>query len=110
MPTGGLTFTTGVLFTVTVTFFVAGQLPVVPVIVYVVLATGLASTDEPVVALSPPEGLHVYAVAPVTLNVTPVSPVQILADAGFAVKVGVGLTLIIDEAVSLHPPCLPVTV
>ena len=57
--------------TVTVTLEVVDGLPqgVLAVTVYVVVLFGDAVTEEPVVALSPVAGLHVYDVAPVAVNV-----------------------------------------
>ena len=63
----GLTLTIGSGFTVTVTCAV--HPPGVPVTVYVVVVAGDAVTDEPVVALNPVAGLHVYEVAPVAVSV-----------------------------------------
>jgi hypothetical protein len=52
------TVTTGKAFTVTVEEAVPSHPEVVPVTVYVVVAAGVAVTTEPVVALSPVEGVH----------------------------------------------------
>jgi hypothetical protein len=52
------TVTTGRGFTVTVDVALEVQVPTVPVTVYVVVTAGLAVTTEPVVALSPVEGVH----------------------------------------------------
>lgn len=40
----------------------------VPVTVYVIVAVGFAVTEEPVVELNPVAGLHVYVLAPLTVN------------------------------------------
>jgi hypothetical protein len=52
------TVTTGNAFTVKVEEAVPSHPEVVPVTVYVVVTAGLAVTTEPVVALSPVEGVH----------------------------------------------------
>ena len=54
-------------FTMTVTCAV--HPPGVPVTVYVVVVVGDAVTEEPVVALKPVAGVHVYDVAPVAVKV-----------------------------------------
>jgi hypothetical protein len=66
---GVVTVTTGKGLTVTVTCPVAEQPLDVPVTVYVVVVVGFAVTDEPVVALNPVAGLHVYVLAPLTVSV-----------------------------------------
>ena len=65
-------------------------LPSVPVMVYVELIVGLAVTDEPVVALKPVDGVHVYVVPPVAVKVV-LLPLHIGAGVG-AVIVGGGFT------------------
>lgn len=55
---GELTVTVGVGLTVRTAVFVAEQLLVVPVIVYVCDVVALLVTVEPVVALKPVEGLQ----------------------------------------------------
>lgn len=54
-----IALTVGTGFTVTVTVRVAEQLPVAPVIVYVVVADGLATGFAMVASLRPVAGLHV---------------------------------------------------
>lgn len=70
---------------------------------------GLAVTDEPVVALRPVPGLHVYVAAPPALIVVEL-PEQIVGVTAVAVTVGVGLTVTRTIAVLIQPDVLPVTV
>ena len=49
----------------------------VPVTVYVMVEAGFAVTVEPVVALSPVAGDHVYVVAPLAVSVAVCCPKQI---------------------------------
>ena len=72
----------------------------VPVTVYVVVVAGFAFTEEPVVALNPVNGDHVYVKAPDAVN-TALVPLQI-ADAGTLITGG-GKTVIADVAVAVHP-------
>jgi len=100
--------TVGVVLTVIVTVAVLEHAPVVPVTVYVVVAPGVAVTFEPVVALKPPAGDHVYVVAPPATNGVEL-PEHIELD-GVTVTVGVGFTVIVTVAVLLQAPVVPVTV
>ena len=66
-------------------------------------------TDEPVVALSPVEGLHVYVEAPPAVR-TADCPAQIFAG-GETVTIGIGLTVIVTCALFVHPAAdVPTTV
>jgi len=105
---GGTTVIVGNGFTVTFTVAVFVHPPEVPVTVYVVVLPGLAVTDEPVVALNPVPGLHVYVVAPPAFNTVEL-PLQIVAGAE-TVTVGVGFTVTVTVAVLVHPDFVPVTV
>ena len=58
----------GITFTETCTVAVLLQPPVVPVTVYVVVATGLAVTFAPLVEDKPSAGIHVYVAPPVALS------------------------------------------
>lgn len=94
--------TVGVAFTVTVTVAEPVQPPVLPVTVYVVVAEGLATTEEPVAALSPVDGLHEYVVAPPAVSVVEF-PLHIEVE-GETVTVGVGETVTVAVAVPGHCP------
>jgi hypothetical protein len=78
--------TVGLGFTVTVTFFVSGQLnaPTDPeVTVYVIVLAGVAVTVAPVVALKLVFGLHEYTpLPPLAVNATPALPAHIVGVAG----------------------------
>lgn len=76
MVSAGDTVTTGNEFTTTVTCIESMQPFKSPVTVYVVVDAGVATTLEPVDALSDEEGLHVYVLAPVAVSVAD-CPVQI---------------------------------
>ena len=52
--------------------------PLVPVTVYRVVLVGLAVTTDPVVALRPVAGDHVYVLAPLAVNVEAFTPEQIV--------------------------------
>jgi len=99
-----------VALTVTTTVLVALHVPLVPVTVYVFVVAGLAVTAAPVVALNPVAGLHEYVVAPLAVRLTGLPPEHIVAEGGVTVTVGVGLTVITTDCVSLQPPLTPVTV
>jgi hypothetical protein len=72
----GVIIATGWFTTFTVTVSVSTQpLASVPVTVYVVVASGVATTVEPVVALKPATGLQTYVVAPVAISVA-LDPLQ----------------------------------
>jgi hypothetical protein len=94
---------------VTVAVVVAVQLAAdVPVIVYTVVAVGLATTVDPVDALSDELGDHVYVLAPDALRFVE-APGQIVAEP--TVRVGVGLTVIAAVPVLTQFAALvPVTV
>ena len=65
----GFITTTGKEFTVTVVAVVFTQLLIsVPVIVYEVVAIGLAITESPVEPLKPVKGFQLYVTAPVAFN------------------------------------------
>ena len=97
-------------FTVTDTVVVFTQpLPSVPVMVYVELIVGLAVTVEPVVALKPVDGVHVYVVPPVAVKMV-LLPLHIGAGVG-AVIVGGGFTVTATVVVLTQPlPSVPVMV
>lgn len=80
---------------------------VVPVTVYVVVVAGLAVTGDPVVAESPPGGVHEYVVAPVASNEAE-DPAQIVSE--FTATTGFGFTVTVAVAVPEQPPVVPVTV
>ena len=69
---------------------------------------GLAVTEDPVVALRPVAGLHVYDIAPLAV-ITTLSPVQIVGEAGVTETVGVGETVIVIVVLSWHVPEAPTT-
>jgi len=92
---GGVTVTLNDDATVTVTVCVdVHPPPLSPVTVYVVVTAGLASTDEPVVALRPVDGLQVYVVPPLAISVT-VPPGHMVGAFGATVTVGVGVMVIV---------------
>jgi hypothetical protein len=91
----------------TVAMVVEEQLPVVPVILYVVVTVGLATTTLLVVELKPVAGVHEYVVAPLAVKVAEV-PAQTVAL--FTVTVGVGLTVTWLVSAPVHPLDVPVTV
>ena len=66
---GEFTLMVGNGLTVTVAVVVPLQPLVVPVIVYVVVLAGVAVTEEPVPLESVADGVQVYDVAPVAVNV-----------------------------------------
>ena len=71
---------------------------------------GVAVTDEPVVALRPVPGLHVYVLAPLAVSVDePPLPLQIVGLELVTLMVGVGLTTILIDCVLLQPLVVPVT-
>jgi hypothetical protein len=97
------TVTVGEGVTVTVTLSFALQpTEVVPKTVYVVVTVGVAVTGVPVGGVTLTEGAHVYDVAPLAVNEVLV-PLHIVGAFGVTIKVGVGFTLIITFAVSIHP-------
>ena len=81
----------------------------VPVTVYVIVLPGLAVTLAPVVALKPVPGLHVYVDAPDATKLT-LPLVQILADEGVIVTVGIGSTITISVVSFIQPLVLTATV
>ena len=72
-----------------------------------VVAFGFAVTDEPVVALSAVEGLHVYVLAPLAVSVA-LCPAQIVA--GETLITGWLAIVTVTCAVAVHPLASPVTV
>ena len=70
----------------------------------------MAVTDEPVVALNPAAGAHVYVAAPLAVRLVPLPPVHMLATAGVTVTVGVGFTVTTTVASLEQLPLVPVTV
>ena len=106
---GGITVTTGVGLTVTITTVVEVHAPFVPVTVYEVVMAGLAFTIEPVMALNPVAGLHVYDDAPLAVSVT-LSPEHTEAGEGVTTTVGVLFTVMVTVWVELQLPLVPVTV
>ena len=100
----GVTATVGEAFTVTVIVCVDVQLPLEPVIVYVVVTVGDAVTTAPVAALSPVAGAHEYVDAPLAVNV--VDPPLQIVDEGDDASVTVGVAAVettITVEVELHP-------
>ena len=96
-------------FTATITVVVLTQpLLFVPVMVYVELIVGLAVTDEPVVALKPVDGVHVYVVPPVAVKVA-LLPLHIGEGIG-TVIVGGGFTATATVVVFIQIPSVPVIV
>lgn len=89
----GVMATVGDVLIVTITESVALQLPLTPVMVYVVVDTGLAVTEAPVVALKPVAGNHEYVVPPLAVNSAP-TPEHTDGDVGVTEIVGVGVTVI----------------
>ena len=96
-------------FTVTVTFTVSSQVPLVPITLYVVVVVGAAVTIAPVVPLNPVAGLQLYAVAPPAVNPT-LLPSQTEGLAGETVTVISASTVTTAVAVLVQPLCVPVTV
>jgi hypothetical protein len=82
--------------TVTVITDKAEQVPLLPVIVYVVVTVGVAVTVLPDVELRPVPGLHVYVLAPLAVS-TALLPRQMAG--GVAVTVGVTPTLTVAVVV-----------
>jgi len=75
----------------------------------VVVVVGLAVTDEPVVALKPVDGVHVYVVPPVAVKMV-LLPLHIGAGVG-TVIVGGGFTATATVVVLTQPlPSVPVIV
>lgn len=72
----------------------------VAVIVYTVVAVGLAVTEAPVVLLRPVPGLQVYVLAPVAVKVAELPGHMVIE---FTETVGVGLTVTVDVAVAVQP-------
>ena len=97
---GGTTLTVGVGFTVTNTFMLVTQAPIVPVTVYKVVTVGEAVTVAPVVALKPDAGLQLYVVAPLAVSTT-LPPVHI--DGLDGVTVSGGGWVKVTLAVAVHP-------
>ena len=98
---GEFAVTVGVGFTVTVAVAVAVHPEAeAPVIVYEVVTVGLAVTVDPVVALRPVAGLHVYVLAPLAESEADL-PTQIVAE--LTATVGVGFTVTVEVAVAVQP-------
>ena len=104
----GETAITGNRLTVTVTCAVAVHPFRSPVMVYVMVAAGLAVTFEPVVELNAVAGLHVYVFAPLAESGVD-CPMQMVGD-GVTESTGSGLTVTVTWAVEVHPFTSPVTV
>jgi len=98
------------LITIVIVAVLVQPLALVPVTVYVVVLPGLAITCEPVVALRPVAGLQVYVEAPLAI-IPIVSLLHIAGDIPViaTVTVGVGLTVTVTLAESVHPPLAPYT-
>lgn len=79
----------------------------VPVTVYVMVEVGLAVTEEPVVALNPVAGVHVYELAPLAVSVVD-CPLQIVAEV--TDTTGSGFIVTVTCADAVHPFEVPVTV
>ena len=95
----------GVELTVTTTVAVELEQPeMLPVIVYVVVAVGLAVTVAPEVALRPADGAHEYVVAPVAVNEVEL-PLQIVTAPG-----AITPKLMTAVAELEHVPLEPITV
>ena len=94
--------------TVTVTFAELLQPFVVPVTVYVVVVVGLAIGLEIRLLLKPTAGDQLYVVAPFA-DIDVLLPEHIVAVPD-AVTLGIGFTVMVTLAVSLHPFVVPVTV
>lgn len=105
----GVIETAGNAFTVIAAVAEDEHPDVVPVTVYVMVTVGDAVTVEPVVALSDVAGDHVYVVAPLAVRVL-LLPAQMAEVAGVTVTVGVGVTVIVEDADAVHPAVVPVTV
>ena len=102
-----MTVTVGNGFTVTIEVACAVHVALVPTTVYVVVTVGLAVTLAPVVALNPVEGVQLYVVAPLAVNVAEF-PLQIVGE--FTVTVGVGFTVTTEVTVPVQEPDVPVIV
>lgn len=96
---GTLTIGNGFTVTVTVPVF-THPAALVPVIVYVVVAVGLAVTLAPVVALNPVAGDHAYVDAPLAVSIA-LAPSQIVA--GAHAITGNGFTVTVAVVVPVHP-------
>jgi hypothetical protein len=97
-----LTFTVGVVFTVTVDVLIFLQPLVVPVTVYTVVETGvtfIALVDAPV--------FHEYVLAPLAVRVA-VVPEHMVDE--FTFTVGVAFTLTVAVLAFWQPVVVPVTV
>jgi hypothetical protein len=81
----------------------------VPVMVYVVVAVGLAVTVAPVVALNPVAGDQAYVVAPLAVMLV-FPPGQIEGDAGECETVGLAFTVITCVVLLLPWPFVAVSV
>jgi hypothetical protein len=103
METGFPAFAVSEDCTVTVTWAVSVQ-PFAPVTVtvYVVVAVGDAVGLAPVVALKPVAGFHAYDVPPLAVKGV-LFPVQIVTLFP-ALAFGKALTVIVTDAVAVHPP------
>jgi hypothetical protein len=104
---GEFTVTVGIGLTVSTEVFVPLQLLAVPVTVYVTDVVAVLVTVDPVVALKPVAGLHVYVEAPPAVKVA-VLPAHIVGE--FTVTVGVGLTVTVVVLTPEQTPVVPVTV
>ena len=104
---GEFTVTTGFGLTVTVDVVVPVHPDNVPVIVYTVVAVGVAVTLAPVVEESPVAGDQAYVVAPEAVSAAE-APAQIVGE--FTVMTGFDETVTVEVAVPAQPEVVPVTV
>lgn len=81
----------------------------VPVTVYVRVAVVLQTTEAPVVALRPVDGVQTYVLPPPALIVVEL-PIQIAEDTGVAVMVGIAFTVIVAVARLAQPVAVLVPV
>ena len=102
--------TAGIGFTVKITLAVPVQPDEVPVTVYVVLITGLATTTAPPVEFNPLTGDHRYAEAPEAVSVTLSPAHRGEGTEGVMFIVRLEFTFTTTLVVEEHPDDVPVTV